>query len=228
MKLQAVEVTKDYPRIGKGTNHFAAVSKATLTLEPGTVSVIMGRSGSGKSTLLNMLSGLLLPSSGEVLADDASLYAMKDAELSRFRNEHFGIIPQGQTAISSLTVLENVLLPQRFYRKEADAAGAEALLEQLGIQALKNELPKSLSGGELRRMAIARALGMKPEVILADEPTGDLDDENTELVLQALRHAADQGAAVLLVTHESDSLRIADRSYRMNAGELSVTSVTEL
>ena len=220
MKLQAEALKKNYFRQGRGTNYFTAVQETELTLAPGTVTAVTGRSGSGKTTLLNMLAGLLTPDGGRVLADGEDIHAMNDAALSRFRNAHFGVIPQGQTAVGSLTVLENVLLPQTMYGAASDEARAKALLEELGLGALTNEMPRSLSGGELRRMAIARALIARPGVIFADEPTGDLDDENTRLALALLTRAAAEGAAVLMVTHDAGAAAAASLRYRMDAGVL--------
>ena len=221
MKICAEKLTKDYFRKAGEANHFYAVREAELTLEPGSVTVVMGRSGSGKSTLLHMLSGLLVPTQGRITADGEDLYAMPDRALALFRNRHFGVIPQGHTAVSTLSVRENVLLPALLGgREEEYREQAEKRLEQFAIAPLADELPRTLSGGELKRIAVARALLPDPEVIFADEPTGDLDDENCSLVLSALRAEADRGAAVLLVTHEDEAERIADRVLRMNAGIL--------
>ncbi len=179
-----------------------------------------GRSGSGKSTLLNMLSGLLAPTMGRVLLNDMDVYQMEDLPLSRFRNQHFGVIPQGQAAIMSLTVLENVLLPGVIYGAadaRMESRGME-LLEETGIGDLAKARPAELSGGEMRRMSIARALLQDPDVILADEPTADLDDENTEIVLGMLKRAADQGKIVLMATHDKETFAYADEIYRMDAG----------
>lgn len=152
---------------------------------------------------------------------ETDLYALADGPLSRFRNAHIGVIPQGQSGLHSLTVLENVLLPSQLFGGGARPEEALALLEAVGIAHLANEKPSELSGGEMRRMAIARALMMKPEALLADEPTGDLDDENTEAVLKLLKRTAEGGAAVLLVTHEAEAEKYADAVYRMDAGTLS-------
>ena len=222
--LEAQGIRKEFIRQGKGTNRLVAVQDTDLTLAPGELTVLMGRSGSGKSTLLNMLAGLLVPTAGRILLDGEDLYAMEDRALSRLRNARIGVIPQGQTALHSLTVLENVLLPVRMYDPKADAAPeAAALLERLGIAELQQDKPAALSGGELRRMAIARAVIRRPQIILADEPTGDLDDENTAIVFDFLRESARNGAAVLVVTHEGDAVQYADRIFRMNAGKLSVS-----
>ncbi|MBQ8080255.1 MAG: ABC transporter ATP-binding protein [Oscillospiraceae bacterium] len=224
MMLEAQGIRKEFIRQGKGTNRLVAVQDTDLTLGAGELTVLMGRSGSGKSTLLNMLAGLLAPTAGRILLDGEDLYAMEDRALSRLRNAKIGVIPQGQTALHSLTVLENVLLPVRMYDPKADAAPeALALLERLGIAELQQDKPAALSGGELRRMAIARAVIRRPQIILADEPTGDLDDENTAIVFDFLRESARNGAAVLVVTHEGDAVQYADRIYRMNAGVLTVS-----
>ena len=220
MKLRAEQVSRQFFRTTKQSNVFLAVKETSLTLEPGQLVAITGRSGSGKSTLLNMMAGLLEPTAGKVWLDEIDLYALDDKERSKLRNHSFGIIPQGQTGLSSLTVLENVKLPFLLYGEEAPEERARALLEEVGIGSLANAYPNELSGGEMRRLAIARALIREPGLVLADEPTGDLDDENTKTVLTLLRQAADRGAAVLLVTHEGEALPYADRVCRMNDGIL--------
>lgn len=228
MNLYAKEVKKVFARQGRG-GEFCALSPVDLTLTAGKLVEITGRSGSGKSTLLQILGGLLQPTAGEVLLGDTPLYALGDGALSRLRNRHIGVIPQGHTALRSLSVAENVMLPARLYPPRAEEAPAgedvlkaraAALLEKVGIGDLAEEAPTALSGGELRRVAIARALMRRPEILLADEPTGDLDDENTQRVLQLLRQYADDGAAVLLVTHEGAAAAYADEMYEMSAGVL--------
>lgn len=218
--IRAEGISKQFIRQGRGTNIFMAVQEMDFSLPSGKLTMLSGRSGSGKSTLLNMLAGLLAPSKGKVFFGETDLYAMPDEELSCFRNQNFGCIPQGQTAISSLTVWENVLLPYTLYREEAPDEYAEELLELLDIAELRNVMPSHLSGGEMRRMAIARALVRRPKVLFADEPTGDLDDENTRTVLSVLKQKAEGGMAVLLVTHEVEAEGFADRIYRMSGGVL--------
>lgn len=220
MILVAEGISKKFLRDSGDANYFYAVQPASLTLSPGTVTVVMGRSGSGKTTLLHMMAGLLAPSEGRVLLDGQSLYQLPDGELSRLRNAHMGVVPQGRSAIDSLTVMENILLPRALYGREGKREDAETWMDRLGIGHLGAAMPRQLSGGELRRMAIARAMAFQPACVLADEPTGDLDDENTEIVMRAFRQAADEGAAVLLVTHEEMALRFADHALRMNAGGL--------
>ncbi|MBQ6386276.1 MAG: ABC transporter ATP-binding protein [Lachnospiraceae bacterium] len=221
MELRAEKISREYFRKGRGTNVFTAVYETDLLLAGGSLTEIEGRSGSGKSTLLNMAAGLLTPSSGRVLLDGEDLYAMDDAQRAAVRNRKMGIIPQGQTTLRALTVLENVLLPADLYKKQSpDRKKAEELLGLVGIGDLANVYPDELSGGERRRLAVARALMNDPGVVLADEPTADLDDENTRLVLQVLRDLSDRGTAVLLVTHEPEAERYADTVYRMNGGHL--------
>jgi len=220
MMLRAENLSRRYMRKTGQANYFYAVRGASIALPPGEVAVLMGRSGSGKTTLLHMLAGLLKPTEGRVLLGDTDLYALGDGALSRLRNEKIAVVPQGRSAIDSLTVLENVLLPGTMYGG-GNAGEARRWLEALGIDHLADARPAELSGGELRRMAIARALAMKPAALLADEPTGDLDDGNTERVLSVLRDAAGGGdMAVLIVSHDSAAARYADRLYRMDGGEI--------
>lgn len=221
MILRAENISKKYYRPTKNTSHFEAVKSLDFSLEEGKVTEITGRSGSGKSTLLYMLAGLLKPSSGKVLLGDKDLYALKDEELSRLRNEKIGVIPQGQTGLFALTVLQNVLVPAAIYGETSTLeARAKKLLEEVGIADLADAKMTELSGGEMRRMAIARALIMNPEIIFADEPTDDLDDENTRVVLELLKKTARTGKSVLLVTHEASAAQYADEVYRMDAGEI--------
>ena len=221
MRLTAQSIKKDFPRKGKSSNYFTAVQTLDFEMESGKVVEITGRSGSGKSTLLNMLAGMLTPTSGKVLLDDIDLYALDEKALARLRNERIGLIPQGHTALLSLTVLENVLLPSILYSRETPPEErARKLLTDVGLGALMDARPNELSGGELRRMAIARAMLMQPDILLADEPTAGLDSENIIGALSLLRSAADNGASVLLVTHESEAAEFADEVYVMDNGKL--------
>ncbi|QPL06459.1 MULTISPECIES: ABC transporter ATP-binding protein [Actinomyces] len=222
MTIRARALTKDYPRSSRSGAVLTAVAPTDLDLDPGSLTVVTGRSGSGKSTLLMMLAGLLTPTAGTVEVGGQDLYALAEGERSRLRNESIGLVPQGHAALRSLTVLENVLLPAVIHGDaEPPVARALTLLDDVGLTGLAEERPQELSGGELRRLALARALLMGPAVLLADEPTAGLDSENVELALTFLRQAADDGSAVLVVTHEAEADRVADRVLTMDGGRLS-------
>jgi putative ABC transport system ATP-binding protein len=177
-----------------------------------------------------MLSGLLAPSSGNVLLDEKDIYGLKDEELSLLRNQNMGFLPQGQTAIYSLNVLENILVPYTLHGsrikhdKEYEAAEEFAfyLLEQVGLADLATAMPSELSGGEIRRMAIARAMIRKPAFIFADEPTGDLDKDNTQTILKLFRAQADRGSGIFLVSHDTEAFDYGDTLYEMNNGVLTM------
>ena len=220
MQLRAEGISRRYFRKHGEANYFEAVRSVSLTLESGTFTVLNGKSGSGKTTLLNMLAGLLIPSEGKVYLDKTDLYTLEDKDLSRLRNKRISVIPQGRSSVDTLSVYENILLPGILYGEAPQMEEAENWMEVLGISGLRNALPAELSGGELRRMAIARTLTASPEVILADEPTGDLDDDNTTVVLTAFQQAAKAGKTVLVVSHETDAEAYADRIYHMNNGTL--------
>jgi len=222
MELRAENISMRYFRKRGEANFFEAVCPVSLTLKSGEMTVLKGKSGSGKTTLTHILAGLLNPSDGKVFLNETDLYALNDADLSRLRNEKIGVIPQGRSAVDTLTVYENILLPGMLYGKGEDrTAKAEEWMEKLGIAELRDAMPAELSGGELRRLAIARVLAGDPEVILADEPTGDLDDENTQIVLETFHSFAhEKNRLVFIVTHESDVLPYADRIMTMENGRL--------
>ena len=221
MIIEATGLTKEFARARGGKRLFTAVHPLDIGLEERQLTLVSGHSGSGKSTLANMLAGILTPTAGHVRLDGTDLYSLRDEELSRLRNERIGLIPQGHTALRALTVLDNVLLPSILYANaEAPVDRARELLAAVGLDDLADAAPTELSGGELRRMAIARALLMDPAIVLADEPTAGLDSANATAVLTLLRDAADRGAAVLVVSHEDEAQRFADRSYVMEDGHL--------
>jgi len=221
MIIEATGLTKEFARARGGKRLFTAVHPLDIGLEERQLTVVSGHSGSGKSTLANMLAGILTPTAGHVQLDGTDLYSLRDEELSRLRNERIGLVPQGHTALRALTVLDNVLLPSILYTKdEAPADRARELLASVGLGDLADAAPTELSGGELRRMAIARALLMDPAIVIADEPTAGLDSVNATAALTLLRDAADRGAAVLVVSHEAEAQRFADRSYVMEDGHL--------
>jgi len=221
MIIEATGVSKEFARARGGKRVFTAVHPLDIGLDEGQLTVISGHSGSGKSTLLTMLAGILTPTAGHVRVEGTDLYSLRDEERSRLRNARIGLVPQGNTALRALTVLDNVLLPSVLYsRDEEPAARGRELLTTVGLADLAEAKPTELSGGELRRMAIARALLMEPSIVLADEPTAGLDSANATAVLTLLRDAANAGAAVLVVSHEAEARHFADRSYTMEDGHL--------
>jgi len=242
------DLTKRFRRRGR---EFDAVSHVDLVMDEGDFVAIVGRSGNGKSTLITMIAGLTRPTSGVVRVDGCDIGAMDDATLSGTRNRVIGFVMQSQTLLSNLTVLDNVVLPATLFadsrRQSFDTASgasiadgkieggqggegvvvdplnerAMALLERLGVADLAGSYPRELSGGEMRRVSIARALMNGPRLLIADEPTGDLDRESTDIVMRLFRSLADAGTAILMVTHDPEALGYADYTLRMDAGVLS-------
>lgn len=222
MQLSAEQISKYYFRNHQGANHFYAVKQTDFALPPGKLTVLHGRSGSGKTTFLHMLAGILKPDTGKVLADRKDLWQMDDREQSRFRSLHIALVPQRHLKVQNLNVLENILLPLSLHQTDAADGRVDELLAYFQMEHLKTAFPDELSGGELRRMNLVRALAFGTEVLLADEPTADLDGENTKRVFQMLRARADEGAAVLLVTHEPQAAEYADETLEMRDGVLTV------
>ena len=216
--LEAQKLVKEYNRRGKT---FRAVDDIDFTIEPGDFVMIEGESGSGKTTFLNLLTGLTDPTSGAVIIDGRSLKETGDKEISKIRNQKIKYIPQGESLLSALTVRENILFPYTIGGLEKPSY--ERLLEvsdKLGITDLLDEYPSDLSGGEMRRATIARAVINKPSLIIADEPTGSLDSANTFKVMEIFRDIASEGTAVIVVTHQKETLGYASRVYGMEQGSL--------
>lgn len=224
MRISARKIERTFFRKTGQANFFYAVKGTDFTLLEGNITGIIGRSGSGKTTFINMLCGLLRPTSGSIEVDGVDFITLNDDSASLLRNRKFGIIPQSQTPIQSFSVIENVMAPAFIYKSDLSRQEvhnrAKSLLSRLGIESLEDEYPSQLSGGELRRMAIARALINDPEVIIADEPTSDLDDKSTDAVLKLMRELADEGKSVLIVTHDRDAKKICDVIYKMDGGVL--------
>jgi lipoprotein-releasing system ATP-binding protein len=196
--------------------------RVDLALAPGELVAVVGRSGSGKSTLLNLLGCLDRADAGELWFGDERLTGAGRRALARFRGRHLGFVFQTYNLIPELTAWENVLLAARYVgsaRKEAEAT-ARDLLERLGVWERAEQYPPALSGGEQQRVAFCRAVLNAPAVILADEPTGNLDEENAAVLLEELRTRARGGAAVLLVTHSAELARNADRALQLAGGQL--------
>ena len=216
--LEAQKLVKEYKRRGVS---FRAVDDIDFAVDTGDFVMIEGESGSGKTTFLNLLTGLTEPTSGNVLIGGKPLKNIGDKELSKIRNQKIKYIPQGESLLSALTVRENILFPYTIGGLEKPSP--ERLLEvsdKLGITDLLDEYPSELSGGEMRRATIARAVINKPSLIIADEPTGSLDSANTSRVMEIFKNIASEGTAVIVVTHQKETLGYASRVYGMEHGSL--------
>lgn len=213
------EVTKAYQNEGISVR---AVDGVNLNVEAGEMVFIVGRSGSGKSTLLSLIGGLTRPTAGVVLIDDVDLESLNDKKLSALRNKKIGFIFQFASLIPTLNVIDNVRLPMIFGEgHHRDYEHAKRLLEKVGLSDKMMSYPSQLSGGEQRRVAIARSLMNNPEIILADEPTGDLDEETEIEIMQLFKELNKEGTTFLIVTHSSDlSLLYAESLYMVSKGTL--------
>lgn len=191
---------------------------ASLTVEAGEVMAIMGPSGSGKSTLLNLMAGIMVPDSGSVQLGGTEISSLSISARAAFRLQNFGIVFQFGELLPELSVLENVSLPLRLQRAGAREAEKRAFstLATLAVESLAEVFPAQLSGGEMQRVGIARALAHDPKVVLADEPTGALDEDNGRVVSRLLIDAArEKGAAVVIATHDQDVAAMTDRTLRL-------------
>ena len=216
MLLEALNISKTFKR---REEDFYAVKNVDFSLSKGEFVFICGRSGSGKTTLLNLLAGLLNADSGTVLYNDKNIFEFSDNEKSFYRNEYIGFVPQTIGSLPNLSVLDNVRLPHFLFKRDGDGKDrALFLLEMMGISGLKDERPKNLSGGETKRMLIARALMNSPAVLIADEPTSDLDASTTKDVMSALKSINAEGTAVIIVTHDNDILSSDIKTYTMSDG----------
>jgi putative ABC transport system ATP-binding protein len=210
---------KNVTRIYKSNVEVRALDGVSLTVAPGEWLAIMGPSGSGKSTLVNLLGCLDQPTSGEIWIHGANVSQMSAAELNRFRAEKIGFIFQQFHLIPYLTALENVMLAQYFHSM-TDKEEALSALERVGMKERADHLPSQLSGGEQQRVCIARALINDPHIVLADEPTGNLDAQNEEIVLRQLRELHAQGRTIIMVTHDPAVARLADRLLELHHGKI--------
>jgi len=221
--VRAEEVRKAYPRGLHGVQTVRAVDGVSLAIDAGELVAIVGPSGSGKSTLLNLLGALDRPDSGEIWLDGKPLSKLDDAERTLLRRERVGLIFQFFNLLPLLTALENVTLPLLLAgapRSKAERR-ADELLERMGIGARREHTPDELSGGEMQRVAIARALSLRPPLLLADEPTGNLDSRSGAEVLELLRETArESGCAVLMVTHDPRAAAVTDRILEFEDGRL--------
>ena len=206
---------------GKGENQVRAVRSADIAIKKGEFTAIVGKSGSGKSTILHLLGGLDYPTSGKVWVKDADIFSMKEEELAVFRRRKIGFVFQAFNLVSSINVWENVVLPMGLDGKEADAAFVQEILETLGMEHKIHNLPNTLSGGQQQRVAIARALVSRPDIILADEPTGNLDSKTSDEVIALLKSSSQKyGQTVVMITHDEEIAQIADRILVIEDGKV--------
>lgn len=220
--MSLVEVRDMYKIYNPGENEVRAIDGISLTIEKGEFVAIIGQSGSGKSTLMNMLGLLDVPTSGTYLLDGIDTANMEDDELSEIRNKEIGFIFQGFNLIPSLTAVENVELPlvYRGMKKEERNKLALEALDRVGLSHRLDHLPKQMSGGQQQRVAIARAVAARPPVILADEPTGNLDSHSGVEVMKILHELHEEGRTVILITHDNEIAKEAQRVIRIQDGQI--------
>ena len=212
--------TKDLRKVyGSGDTEVRALDGVDLTVEKGEFVAVVGTSGSGKSTLLHMLGGLDRPTGGTVTVDGKELSAMRDEELTIFRRRKIGFVFQNYNLVPVLNVYENIVLPIQLDGNAPDKAYVERIIETLGLEAKLQNLPNNLSGGQQQRVAIARALAAKPAIILADEPTGNLDSATSLDVMGLLKVTAQKfSQTIVMITHNEELAQMADRIIRIEDG----------
>lgn len=216
------KLTKIYTT-SKGKNRIEtkALSDVNLEIEKGEMVAIIGASGSGKSTLLHMLGGIDIPTSGSVFYGKENIFAMNDKKLSAFRREKTGFVFQFFNLFQELTVKQNIMVPMQLQKKKADKKRVLELAESLGIKEKLSAFPEQLSGGQQQRVAIARALVNQPDLLLCDEPTGNLDEKTGQEVMELLLEAKEKwGQTIVLVTHNKEIANQADRIFQMKDGVL--------
>lgn len=220
--MSLIEIRDIYKIYNPGENEVRALDGITLTVEHGEFLAIVGQSGSGKSTLMNMLGLLDIPTSGTYTLDGVDVKNMTDDELSEIRNKEIGFIFQGFNLIPSLTAVENVELPlvYRGMKKEERNKLALEALERVGLSHRLDHLPKQMSGGQQQRVAIARAVAARPPIILADEPTGNLDSHSGVEVMKILHELHQEGRTVILITHDNDIANEAERVIKISDGQI--------
>ena len=221
MSSPVISVTRLKRSFKSGSEDIAVLKDISLTVNQGEFVAVMGASGSGKSTLLNVLGGLLPPDSGTVTVDGLDRGSMSDAALTVYRRDRVGFIFQMFNLVGTLNVEENILLPSLAGGKKVASSTLDAMIEKVGLSHRRHAMPDTLSGGEQQRVAIARALVSGPALVLADEPTGNLDSENTRLMGDLFRDLhRTQGCAFVLVTHAPDVAMWADRVIVLKDGRI--------
>lgn len=206
---------------GNGENAVHALDGVTLSIEPGEFTAVVGTSGSGKSTLLHMLGGLDRPTSGTVTVDGKDIFSLKDEALTIFRRRKIGFVFQNYNLVPVLNVYENIVLPIQLDGNEPDTTYINNIVDTLGLAEKLNNLPNNLSGGQQQRVAIARAIASKPAIILADEPTGNLDSKTSQDVLGLLKLTSQKfSQTIVMITHNEEIAQLADRIIRIEDGKI--------
>ena len=216
--LSTQNVRKIY---GTGENEVRALDGVDLKVEKGEFVAVVGTSGSGKSTLLHMLGGLDRPTSGTVTVDGKDIFSLKDEALTIFRRRKIGFVFQNYNLVPVLNVYENIVLPVQLDGNEPNRKYIDSIIDMLGLSAKLTNLPNNLSGGQQQRVAIARALAAKPAIILADEPTGNLDSRTSQDVLSLLKISSQKLAqTIVMITHNEEIAQLADRIIRIEDGRI--------
>ena len=206
---------------GSGDTQVKALDGVDLTVENGEFVAIVGTSGSGKSTLLHMLGGLDRPTGGSVLVEGRDIFALKDEELTIFRRRKIGFVFQSYNLVPVLSVYDNIVLPIQLDGGRVDEAYVNQVIEALGLEQKLSRLPSQLSGGQQQRVAIARALATKPAILLADEPTGNLDSRTSQDVLSLMKTTGQKFAqTMVMITHNEEIAQLADRIVRIEDGRI--------
>ncbi len=219
--MEILNVKKLCKSYGKGENVFLALNNISFKVKKGEFIAIVGKSGSGKSTLLHLLGGLDLPSQGTVIINNQDIYTMSDKDLTVFRRKYIGFIYQFYNLIPALTVKENIVLPALFDGRKVSEEKIDELVKNLGLLNKKDVFPNDLSGGQQQRVAIGRALINKPKIILADEPTGNLDTKNSKHIMKLLEfYNKKYKQTIIMVTHDMSLARRADRIITMLDGKI--------
>ncbi len=216
--LQTQNLRKTY---GAGDTAVHALDGVNLTVESGEFVAVVGTSGSGKSTLLHMLGGLDRPTDGKVFVDGSDIFALKDDELTIFRRRKIGFVFQAYNLVPVLSVYENIVLPIELDGSAVDGTYVDDIIRTLGLESKLNNLPSQLSGGQQQRVAIARALATKPAIVLADEPTGNLDSRTSQDVLALLKVTGEKfGQTIVMITHNEEIAQLAHRIVRIEDGRI--------
>ena len=219
MSILQTESLKKY--YGTGDTEVRALDGVDLTVEQGEFVAIVGTSGSGKSTLLHMLGGLDRPTAGKVTVDGKDIFALKDEELTIFRRRKIGFVFQSYNLVPVLSVWENIVLPIQLDGRAVDEAFVREVVATLGLEKKLQNLPSQLSGGQQQRVAIARALATKPAILLADEPTGNLDSKTSQDVLGLMKVTSQKfGQTMVMITHNEEIAQLADRIVRIEDGRI--------